>query len=444
VVAARVNSTTGAPTYYAIKAYGNVVSGYFGQEQVDIGSFEKFKKVKLSTPNVSEIISIKDSQGNEYFEVDYLSQDIVYKEIANNNFKNDNVPSILKPFLVSRKFIVDHERFNTFLQFGSGKTGETNVVANPQAVALDIFGKDYITSTTFDPTRLSQNENFGIVPSNTTLTIVYRLTNPVNSNTGAGTLNQVASARFDFKDRPSLLGSTIETIISSLEVSNEEPIVGNVTNANTEELKRRVFDTFPTQNRAVTRADYENVVYRMPAKFGSIARCSVQTDPDSAKRNLNMYIISTDQQGKLIKTNSTIKNNLKTWLDQYRMINDTIDILDPYIINLGIDFVIKAAIGTDKFVLLEGAIETLKRKYSVQFYIGEHFYISDVYAALKEVPGILDVVKVKLTNKIDSNYSGVEVNINSNLSPDGTYFIVPKNAILEFKFPDADITGKVR
>ena len=127
------------------------------------------------------------------------------------------------------------------------------------------------------------------------------------------------------------------------------PIVGDVRMPNSNEVKQRIYDTFPTQNRAVTQADYENVAYRMPGKFGSIKRCSVQRDPDSQKRNLNMYVISEDKFGKLTKTNNVIKNNLKIWLNQYRMISDTIDILDPYVINLGIDFSIRVNMNMDKF-----------------------------------------------------------------------------------------------
>lgn len=345
VVVARVDATTGAPTHFAIKAYGNVVSGFYSQEQINAGAYERFKRIRLSVANISEIISVHDSDGNEYYEVDYLAQDMVYKELANSNYKHDNVPSILKPYLVSRKFIVERDRFNTYLQFGSGKSGQTDVVADPQSVALDIYGKTYVTSTTFDPTRLSQNESLGIVPSNTTLTVVYRTTNPKSSNVAAGQLNRVSNASLEFKDASLLNAGTIAEMKASVEVSNEVPIVGNVSSPNTAEIKQRIFDTFPTQNRAVTKADYENLTYRLPAKFGSIKRCCVQQDPDSQKRNLNLYVLSEDSFGKFTQTNATIKNNLKIWLNQHRMINDTIDILDPFIINLGIDFVIKTQVG---------------------------------------------------------------------------------------------------
>jgi hypothetical protein len=444
VVAAQINARTGAPTYYAIKAYGSVVSGFFGQEEVVIGSYERFKKVKLGAANIAEIISVTDTQGNEYFEVGYLSQDMIFKEVTNNNYKSDNVPSIIKPYLVSRKFVVERDRNSAFLQFGSGKSGESNVVAEPQRVALEIFGKNYVTDTTFDPTRLSKNENFGIVPSNTTLTVVYRANNPAEANLGVGSLNSVSNALMEFKNRTRLTPSTVQTIVDSLEVNNETPLVGDVRSPDSTEIKRRVYGTFPTQDRAVTQADYENVAYRMPAKFGSIKRCSVQRDPDSAKRNLNMYVISEDNFGKLTTTNSTIKNNLKTWLNQYRMINDTIDILDPFVINLGIEFQIRPKANVDKYTLLDTTIATLAADFATTLYIGEALYISDIYTRLNAVDGVLDVTKVKIINKTSGQYANTTFDINSNLSPDGSYLIAPANCIFEIKFPTVDIKGKIK
>lgn len=443
-VAARVDATTGAPTFYAVKAYGNVVSGHFGQERVPVGAFERFKTVTLDAQNVSEIISVFDTEGNEYFEVDYLVQDMIFKDVANSNFKNDNVPSILKPTLVSRKFIAQFQREKVTLQFGSGKMGPSDIIANPQNVAVDVFGKTYVTTTTFDPTRLSDNESFGIVPTNTTLIVTYRTTNGINSNTAVGSLNSVISSNFQFKDRQNLQGSKTADVRNSLEVSNEEPIVGDVTNPTTKEIKQRVYDTFPTQNRAVTQTDYENIAYRMHPKFGAIKRVSVQKDSDSQKRNLNMYVVSEDTAGKLTLCNSTIKNNLKTWINQYRMINDTVDILDPYILNFGIEFVAKPQKMSDKYIVLDKCIEALKKHFAQPLFIGEALYISDIYEVLKKVTGVLDVTKVKVYNKSGGGYSTAGININENLSGDGSYMVVPKNAIMELKYPDVDITGKIR
>ena len=448
IVAARTNTATGAPTYYAIKAYGNVVSGFFSREKIKMGAYERFKRIGLRNSNISEIISIMDSDGNEYFEVDYLSQDMIFKEISNKNYRDDNVPSILKPYLVSRKFVVERGRNNTIIQFGSGNPGASNVIADPAAVALNIFGKTYVTDTTFDPTKLTKNKELGIVPSNTTLTIVYRVTNPTNSNLATNSLTKVSNAVLEFKNRHLLNASEINTIMTSVEVANEEPIVGDVTNATTSEIKRRIFDTFPTQNRAVTQADYENLAYRMPAKFGSLKRCSVQRDPDSERRNLNMYVISEDKFGKLTASNTTIKNNLKAWLNQYRMINDTIDILDAFIINFGIEFVITPAVGVDKYDVLQACVEQLKDRYNNHLYIGEPIHVTDIFTELNKVRGVLEIAKVKIVNKSGTgaatSYSGVQFDINDNMSPDGTYIIIPKNAVAELKYSSVDIKGKIR
>jgi hypothetical protein len=444
VVVAKVDNTTGAPTRYAIKAYGNVVSGDFAQKEVSVGAYERFRRISLNVENVSEIISVFDNEGNEYFEVDYLAQDMVYKELKNKNYKNDNVPSILKPMLVSRKFVVERTPTGYVLQFGSGEDGGSNIVASPQNVALDIFGKTYVTDTTFDPTRLTKNQSFGVVPSNTTLTITYRTNNPTNSNVAAGSLKTVSNSRLIYENRASLSSELVSEINTTIEVANETPIVGDITNPSTAEIKRRIYDTFPTQNRAVTQTDYENLAIRMPGKYGSLKRVSAQKDNDSQKRNINMYVVSEDSFGKLIQTNGTIKENLKTWLNQHRMINDTVDILDTYIINIGMEFVIKTVDGADKSAALASAVTRLANKYSEGFFIGEPIYISDIYSELKKEPNILDVIKVKIVPKTGGSYSYVDLQINKNLSPDGSYLMCPKNAIFELKFPQTDIKGKVR
>jgi hypothetical protein len=389
-------------------------------------------------------VSVTDTDGNEYFEVDYLAQDIVYKELTNKNYRADNVPSILKPLLVSRKFQVVHEPEGVFLQFGSGDDSASDVVAEPQNVAMNIFGKTYVTDEAFDPSRLTNNRSFGVVPANTTLTVAYRQTNPTNSNVAAGALNQVSSAVLEFEDLSVLAASEVSFVRNSIEVSNEEPILGNVSNPTTAEIKQRIYDTFPTQNRAVTQKDYENLTYRMPRKFGSIKRCSVQKDPDSQKRNLNVYVVSEDTIGKLIKTNDTIKNNLKVWLNNYRMINDTIDILDPFIINFGINFVVKPENSANKFEVLDLCVEQLANKYRNPMFIGERLSISEIFSELNKVKGVSDVVKVQVVNKNNSDYSGVVFPIRENLSPDGDYVLTPQNAILELKFPEVDIKGKLR
>ena len=444
IVVARTDPTTGAPTFYAIKSYGKVVSGFFNTETVEIGAFQRFRSVQLSELNVSEIISVFDSDGNEYFEVESLSQDTIFKKLTNKNYKNDNVPSVLKPLLVNRKFVTVFDSNGVSLQFGSGDEYAGDVVAEPQSLAIDVFGKSYVTDTSFDPSTLVSNKYYGIVPQNTTLTILYRQTNPTNANVAANSINTVGNRILEFEDVSVLSAPVVQSVRASLEVNNETPIAGNVSNPSSAEIKQRIYDTFPTQNRAVTQRDYENLVYRMPSNFGSIKRCSVQKDPDSQKRNLNVYVISENPEGKLEKTNDTIKENIKTWLNHYRMINDTVDILDTFIINLGINFVVKPEMNANKFDVLNNCVAALANEFSTPLFVGEPLSVSKIFNILNNVPGVNDVVKVQFVNKTSSNYSNVFFSIAENMSPDGDSLVCPKNAIFEIKFPQVDIKGKLR
>ena len=444
IVVARTNADTGSPEHYAIKSYGKVVSGFFNTESVEIGGFQRFRRVNLSQPNVSEIISVFDSEGNEYFEVENLSQDTVFKSLTNKNYKNDNVPSVMKPLLVNRKFVTIFDNNGVSLQFGSGDELSSDIVAEPQNLSIDIFGKTYVTDTSFDPSRLVSNKYYGIVPQNTTLTVFYRQTNPTNSNAAVGAINTVSTKIIEFEDVSTLAASEVSFVRNSLEVSNETPIVGNVTNPSPGEIKQRIYDTFPTQNRAVTQRDYENLVYRMPSSFGSIKRCSVQKDPDSQKRNLNVYILSESPEGKLINSNDTIKENVKTWLNHYRMINDTIDILDPFIINFGINFIVKPEPLNDKFAVLNDCVEALANEFATPLFVGESISMSKIFNILNNVSGVNDTVKVQIINKNTSNYSNVFFRVSDNISPDGDRIVCPKNAIFEMKFPQVDIKGKLR
>ena len=284
----------------------------------------------------------------------------------------------------------------------------------------------------------------GLVPSNTTLTVVYRSTNPLNSNAAVGAVNTVDELLLDFEDRVSLDPVKTQDTINSIEVSNEESITGDVTVPTSNELKRRIQNNFATQNRAVTKTDYEALAYRLPHKFGSIKRCMVARDPDSRKRNINMYIVSEDTNGLLTNSNSTIKNNLKTWIAQHKMMNDTVDILDAKIVNIGINYSLRIDSRADKYSVQSAALSELREIYNEAMYIGEPFYISEIYSKLNRLNGVVDVVDVELIQKFGSAYSSHTFNIEENMSPDGRYLIVPKNVVLEIKFPDQDIRGAIK
>ncbi len=299
------------------------------------------------------------------------------------------------------------------------------------------------TGTEFDPNRLVENDKFGIGPSNTTLFVVYRnnFTNDVNA--AVGSLSQITSTTFNFADQANLDTNTINTVQGSLEVDNEVPIIGGFSVPTAEEIRIKALNHFASQNRAVTKEDYKSFVYALPAKFGSIARCNIVRDANSTKRNLNLYVLTEDNNSFLIQANNTIKQNLKTWLSRVKMINDTIDILDANVVNIGIRFVILATQQENKYVALTDGVNAVKEKFNRKFEIGEPIYITDVMTALQAVPTIADVKKVTILNRVGGVYSDINYNIDLNKSADGRYITIPEDHVFEIKYPNADIIGTV-
>lgn len=194
----------------------------------------------------------------------------------------------------------------------------------------------------------------------------------------------------------------------------------------------------------MTEQDYKSLVYSMPPQFGGIRRCSIHRDSDSFRRNLNMYVISEDNSGYLVPTNSTIKSNLKTWLTSNKMINDTIDILEAKVINIQISFDAVAEAGVDKFDALNSGVTRLQEAYKLKQDIGEPFSIAQIYSILNKTVGISDVTNVRVTNKFGGAYSNIGYDIRESTTPDGRYINVPKNVILEIKYPNADIKGTIK
>lgn len=237
----------------------------------------------------------------------------------------------------------------------------------------------------------------------------------------------------------------VRDTIQSLEFENEKPIVGGVSEPSSQEIKYRAYGSFSSQNRAVTQSDYKAVIYNMPPKFGAVKRANIVQDKDSFKRNLNLYIISEDQNGNLTESTNSLKTNLKNYLSNYKMINDTIDILNAKVVNVEILFDIIADPERNKYEVLQAGIDSIKANILESKYdIGEPMRISDIFRALKEVDGILDVMSVNVRRKRGSLYSSFSYDIKGNTSPDGRLILAKDDVVFEVKYPDSDIVGTVR
>ena len=440
------NPTTGLPTQYVVKTYGLVASGEIATTVQTVGSFQRFLRIDIDDPSVTDIVEVIDAEGHKYYEVEHLSQNIVYTGVANKGADKFKTPLIMKPLPVPRRFTVEQNRTTTSLQFGYGSENNlTNErISDPANVVLEMHGKDYVTDKSFDPTKMIETDKLGVVPSNTSLTIKYRRNTDSTTNASADTVTSINSIELQFENINNLNPSTVQTVRNSLECTNEAPIVGSVEAPTSQELKYRAYGSFSSQNRAVTLQDYQSLIYNMPPMFGAVKRANVLRDADSNKRNLNIYVLSEDNNGFLTSASPSLKNNIKTWLSNYKMINDTVDILDGRIVNIGIEFEAISDINFNRFEVLQNAKNNLVAEMaSVKYDMGEPFRISDILKFLKNTEGILDVTRVRVFRRTGVNYSSYFYNLDANLTPDGRLIIIPDNAVFEIKFPNTDIIGTI-
>jgi len=443
VVAARFSDTTGKPTEYAVRAQGQIRSTVLFRSTVSVGSFKRFQKVRVGGAGIAEIKSVVDSEGHEYYEVDHLSQGVVYINTTNPNAANDGIPQIIKPKAVPRRFVVVQDETGTYLQFGYGTDEEitTTDITDPSQVALKMSGKPYITDLAFDPTKLLDTNTLGVAPSNTTLTVLFYQNDSDSINVAQGNLNKISVSSMTFPNESSSTRILQSSVRSSLEVSNDTAIVGGTSLPTSEEIRYRTYAIRAAQKRSVTRNDYEAYIYMMPAQFGSVKRASIINDPSSTNRRLSVYLISEDSRGNLIQSNATLKENVKVWLNKNKMLNDNIDIYDAKILNIGFDYEIIVHPTKDKIEVLNSVNRKIRTEMANKMYIGEPFYLTNVLNIINKVDGVVDTTKVmpKLMN--GSGYNDAPVSIDEIKSKDGTYLKAPRNVVFEIKNFATDIRG---
>ncbi len=435
-------------TYYIIKKSARVISGENRQTILEVGDFKRFLKLKVPATNISEIVSVVDTNGNEYYEVDYLSQNVVHRPVVNRDASTQTAAatSIIKPFPVPRRFVVERKGQDVFLVFGYGSESEIKKekVADPSEIVLDILGKNYVSNVTFDPSKLLTTEKFGVSPVNTNLTVTYRTNTEDNVNAAVGSITTIVEPNIEFTNPQNLDAAKIQYITRNLEVYNEQPVNGDITVPTTEEIKKRAFANFASQGRAVTLQDYVSATYAMPVNFGSVKRAAVYRDENDLTRNMNMFIISEDSNAKLETSSTVLKQNLKTWLNSVKMVNDSVDILDAVVLNLGIEFEVVGQKNVSTNQVFNAVREELFEQLTITPpEIGEPFQVTEIFRILKEVPEVLDVVNIKIVNRAGANYSNFSIDMDTYMGTEGRTLHIPNHVIWELKY-ESDITGTVR
>lgn len=479
---------SGQPTFYLLKKSTMASAGSLITKTFAVGEASEFFEVTLPETNVIEIMSIKDSSGNIYYEVPYLAQDTVLIEEPNDSKNNpilsryaNSVPYILRYIRTSRRFttIVNPDNTTT-IEFGSGsdKFDDEIIVPNINNVGRSLkTGGNF--ETAYDPSNFLKSDSYGSAPSNTTLTIQYYAGGGVGSNLSANSLNNITSV--EYSDSTEYLDvdtrQMFETIKGSVHVNNPTPAMGGKSAESDEEIRQNGMASFASQHRAVTRDDYVIRALSMPPKYGSVAKAYVSKDgildansqsnifktsiSDKVKLNpsgmnvvygelnnplaVNMYVASYDSNQHLVSPNQLVLENLKTYLEKYRILTDGLNITNAFIINFGINFEISVFHNFNKKEVLFSSIKTISDMFRIDdISIMQPIELGEVELALASVSGVKSVVKVEVVNLTtdDGDYSENEYDIES-ATVGKTVYPSMDPSIFELKFPDKDITGRV-
>jgi len=449
---------------YLLKKQVKVISGTIKSSTFSFGDPKPYDKLILPDTNIIDVISCSDSAGNTWYETDYLAQDTIFEDVANIPFNDpelseyrSTVPYILKLRKTARRFVSrvrDDNRIE--LLFGSGVSSDADeeIIPNPKNVG---HGLEYLRRTTtsnIDPTNFLYTSTYGIAPSNTTLTVKYSYGGSVEENVGISSIVNVTSVSYLNETGLVDLSSTK----ASLAVTNNEPAVGARARQDLDSIKQNAMAAFAAQNRAITREDYISRVYSLPSRYGTVAKAYIvgdsqintadKTYPAETISNpyaLNLYMLAQNADGHFIDSNQALLENLRTYLSQYRMLTDAVNIKSAFIINLGINFEVipKPNINSNEVVLK--CIARLKvLLHNDRMQINGPLNISSIVSDLDSIDGVQSIPTFEFVNLHSSNkgYSGNQYDINSAIKNNILYPSLDPS-IFEIKYPNADIKGKV-
>jgi hypothetical protein len=445
--------------YFLLKKTRKSISSTINTTTFTFGAPEQFATVEISSPNIVGILDIVDSDGNTWYEVDYLAQDTVFDSIKNTNVNDPNLSQYQgdTPYLLQLKGV--QRRFTTRflnstilqLQFGAGTSNDTDeeILPNPDNVGLGLpFEKDKLT-TAFSPSNFVFTKTYGIAPSNTTLTVRYLTGGGVGANVPANTVTTISSTVTFLNNN--LNASTANTVFNSLIANNPAAADGGGDGDTTDEIRQNASANFATQLRNVTQDDYLVRALSLPAKYGVISKAYIEPTKaqsvasGAAASILDLYVLSFDINTKLRTASVALKQNLSTYLSQYRMVNDSINIKDAFIINIGINFDIIVLPNFNSNEVLTRCILAMQNFFTIdKWQINEPIILRDLYVILDEVEGVQTVKNITISNKVGTNlgYSQYAYDI-AGATINNVVYPSLDPMIFEVKYPNTDIQGRV-
>lgn len=461
-----VDPSTKTPTYFLLKKQVKAVSGEIKTKTFTFGSPIAYDKVLLTDTNIVEILSVEESDGDNWYEVPYLAQDTIFEAVPNlaendpelSVFRSAS-PSLLKLRKTAKRFVT-RLRSDNFLeiQFGSGISfnNDEEIVPNPDNVGNGLAGFRRPIDVDIDPANFLYTRTYGQAPANTTLTVTYVIANGISENVAANTITQLDAVSYNDNINSTNNASMVNFVKTTVAVNNVDPATGAKSAESVIDIKNNAMAYFATQNRLVTREDYVVRTYSMPAKFGSVAKVYIVPDDQISQKEtldtrianplaMNMYVLGFNDSKHLTELNQAVKENLKTYLGYYRILTDAVNIKDAFIINIGIDFEISVLPNYNSNEVLLKCINQLVELFNIdRWQINQPITKSDITTTIANVKGVQSVVGIKFLNLYDSDfgYSGNVYDIDG-ATKNGVIYPSLDPSIFEVKFPTQDIRGRV-
>lgn len=439
-------SPDGTPLTFVMTSEGKCISGKQATETFGLQPSDPFRQITLMHSNVTDIISVYDSNGNTYYEVSSLTDDVVYRNVVNLAKDSSEISESLKVVPAPYRFITDidlNTRMMTLTLGGSeDKSLEDDAVPDPTDFAISLPYSKTFSRITVNPLQLLNTRTLGIYSANSQLTITYRYGGGLLHNAPARTITSVSKLLIDFPSNPPM--NVISSIRDSLRVLNKNPASGGEEAPVVEQLTALIPAAKNAQERIVTREDLLARIYSIPSNFGRVFRAAVRSNPNNPLAT-QLFIVSRTSNSTLITSPDTLKENLRKYLQPYRLVSDAIDILDAYVINLSLLFDVVADPSLNKQILLQDIITRLVNRLDVKnFSIDQPIVISDIQNLIYNTPGVITVTNIEFRNMkgVVNNlqYSDDSFDVNSHTRKGMLY--PPAGGIFEFRFPDVDIIGR--
>jgi hypothetical protein len=453
------STSGGNPTYFLLKKTRKSISSNINTTTFSFGTPQQFSTVNINTENIIGILDVFDTDNNEWYEVDYLAQECIYKSIKNTNPNDPNLsqyqgdtPYLLQLEQVQRRFTTRFlDSGSLQIQFGAGTANDTDeiIIPNPNNVGLGLpFEKSKLT-TAYSPSNFIFTKTYGIAPSQTTLTVRYLTGGGVIANVPANDLTDL-TGNIQFLNS-NLNSTTANTIFNSLAVTNAIAADGGGDGDSIEEIRQNTSANFATQLRNVTQDDYLVRSLSMPAKYGVIAKAFIEPtkaltfSAGESNSVLDLYVLSYDANNRLNIASTALKQNLTTYLSQYRMVNDAVSIKDGFIINIGVNFDIIILPEFNSNQVLFDCIEALKTYFRIDnWQINQPIVLRELYILLDKIKGVQTVKNINISNLVGENlgYSPYAYSMDAATVSNVIYPSLDPS-IFEVKYPNQDIQGRV-